>query len=53
MSDQQSNAMTAIVAILAIVVIVCLGYMFARKYMIAEPQGTTIQLDLPANDPQS
>lgn len=51
MSDNDSGGMTAIVAIVAILVIVAVGYFIFQKYAAvpAADSGTTIDVDLPTD----
>ena len=52
MADNESSGMTAIVAIIAIVIIAGLGF-FAYKNFLVTDNGSTINLELPSgNDGQ-
>lgn len=41
--------MTAIVAIVAIVIILAIGYFVAQRFMVDNTDGTTIDVNLPAD----
>lgn len=47
MADNDSSAMTAIVAIIAIVVILGLGYYAMQMFRNNPPEGNTINVNIP------
>ena len=51
MSDEGSG-MTAIVAIIAIIVILGLGYLVFQNFVANDNSGETINIDLPGGDGQ-